>query len=78
MFLPFSLPLILPPSLPPSFFPPSLPPSSHSTEEQAVLISGVVGGEVVQVEYPNLEGSEVGTETEVGHYAHRENLYQGR
>ena len=41
---------------------------SHCTEEQRVLISGVIGSQVVEVEDPYLEHSVVGTHTQVGHH----------
>ena len=40
--------------------------NSHCAEEEAVLVCAVSRSEVVEVEDPNLEDSEVGTDTEVG------------
>ena len=45
------------------------PGEEHGTEEQAVLVSGVVGGNVIQVEDADAKDREVGTDTQVGHDA---------
>ena len=50
---------------------------SHCTKEEAVFVSGVARGEVVEVEYPDTECSKVGTEAEIGHHTHRQNLRIG-
>ena len=52
------------------------PGEEHSTEEQTILVSGVVGGDVVQVEDTDAEHSEVGTDAQVCHYANRQPLWQ--
>ncbi len=45
-----------------------------STKEEAVLVCGVVGGYVVEVEYPDTKDSEVSTDAEVGHDAYGQSL----
>ncbi len=50
------------------------PGEEHGAEEQAVLVCGVVGGNVVQVEDADAEDSEVGTDTEVGYDANGQTL----
>ena len=47
---------------------------AHSTEEEAVFISGVAGGQVVEVEYAYPENCEVGTDAQVGYDNNREDL----
>ena len=50
----------------------------HGTEEQAVFICRVPGGEVVEVEDAYPEHCVVGTDTEIGHHHNRENLRRGK
>jgi len=46
----------------------------HGTEQQAVLISGMGGRQVIQVEHLDLEYCVVGTPAEVGHRHYGNNL----
>lgn len=50
------------------------PREEHSTKEQAVLVSGVVRDQVVQVEDADAKYREVGTDAEVGNYSDRQRL----
>ncbi len=47
----------------------------HCTEEQGVLVSGMVRGQVVEIEYTYLEHSVVGTHTHVGYQTDGEQLH---
>ena len=47
-------------------FPPLLP-HLHCTEEKWIFIGGMAWSQVVEVEYPQIEDSEVCTDTEVGY-----------
>ena len=46
------------------------PAKEHGTEQEAVLVRGVVGGQVVQVEDADAEHCEVGTHAQIRHDAH--------
>ena len=46
----------------------------HTTEEEAVFVSGVTGGQVVEVEYAYPEDCEVGAYAKVGYDHNGENL----
>ena len=46
------------------------PAKEHGAEQEAVLVRGVVGGQVVQVEDADAEHCEVGTDAQIRHDAH--------
>lgn len=48
--------------------------NSHSAEEQAVLVSRMARGNVVEIEYLDTKHSEVGTNAHVRNYTYRYHL----
>ncbi len=47
----------------------------HGTEQQAVLVCGMIRGQVVEVEDTDAKYSEVRTYTQIRHNAHRQQLH---